>query len=330
MTMEMTWDEWKLMRKDLRRRFGQTGWILLVYYAIMNAAVGIAVFVEAMVKMMVQFSSGNYDIMEVVMDAAGGGWGYFVAAAIGMIILLLWKKPKYFREEIMEKGKPMTVGSFFAILCIFLSGQMIFQLLATVCELLLNVFGLSMMEGLNELSIDTDTFSLFLYAGILAPITEEILFRGLIQRSLMPYGKKFAIFCSAFTFGIFHGSPIQSPYAFLVGLVLGYVASEYSILWAMVLHMINNLVIADILSRLTSGLPENIANLIIWFVIAAFTVAAIIIAIVKRKQISDYLRQEKIPGTYFRCFFSSAGIITLMIVMGLNMLLTLFMIIKPL
>ena len=28
MTMEMTWDEWKLMRKDLRRRFGQTGWIL--------------------------------------------------------------------------------------------------------------------------------------------------------------------------------------------------------------------------------------------------------------------------------------------------------------
>ena len=105
---------------------------------------------------------------------------------------------------------------------------------------------------------------------------------------------------------------------------------EYSIAWAMVLHMINNLVIADILTRLTSGLPENIANLIIWFVIAAFTVAAIIIAIVKRKQISDYLRQEKTPGTYFRCFFSSAGIITLMIVMGLNMLLTLFMIIKPL
>ena len=329
--MEMTWDEWKVLRKDLRRKFGRTGWTLLIYYAIMNAAVGAAVFVEAMVKMMVQISAGNFDtMMDTAMDAAGGGWGYFVAAAIGIIILLLWKKPAYFRDELLEKGRPMTVGSFFAILCIFLSGQMIFQLLATVCELLLNVFGLSMMEGLNELSIDTDTFSLFLYAGILAPITEEILFRGLIQRSLMPYGKKFAIFCSALTFGIFHGSPIQSPYAFIVGLVLGYVAAEYSILWAMVLHMINNLVIADMLSRITSGLPETAANLIVWLVLLAFTVAAIIIIIVKRRQISQYLHQEKIPGAYLRCFFSSAGIITLMIIMGLNMLLTLFMIIKPL
>ena len=329
--MEMTWDEWKVLRKDLRRRFSSTGWILLVYYGIMNVAVGVAVFVESMVKMMVELSSGNIDaMMEVATDAAGSAWGYFVAAAIGTAILLLWKKPKYFREEIMEKGKPMTVGSFFAILCIFLSGQMVFQILATVFELVLNVFGLSMLEGMNELAMDTDEFSMFLYAGILAPVTEEILFRGLIQKSLMPYGKKFAIFCSAFTFGIFHGNLIQSPYAFAVGLVLGYVASEYSILWAMVLHMINNLVIADMLSRLTSGLPETAANLIVWFVIAAFTLAAIIIAIVKRRRIGEYLHQEKISGAYLRCFFSSAGIITLTIVMGLNMLLTLFLIIKPL
>ena len=325
--MEMTWDEWKLMRKDLRRRFSSTGWILLVYYGIMNVAVGAAVFAESIVKMMAQISSGNFDGMT---EVSGGGWGYFVAAAVGLIILLLWKKPRYFREEIMEKGKPMTVGSFFAILCIFLSGQMVFQILATVVELVLNVFGLSMLEGLNELSMDTDEFSMFLYAGILAPIIEEILFRGLIQRSLLPYGRKFAIFCSAFTFGIFHGSPIQSPYAFVVGLVLGYVASEYSILWAMVLHMINNLVIADMLSRLTSGLSDTAAGLIITAVIAAFTLAAIIIAIVKHKQIGEYLNQEKIPGAYLRCFFSSAGIITLMIVMGLNMLMTLFLIIKPL
>ena len=38
--------------------------------------------------------------------------------------------------------------------------------------------------------MDTDNFIMFLYAGILAPITEEILFRGVVQRTLLPWGRR--------------------------------------------------------------------------------------------------------------------------------------------
>lgn len=330
MTMEMTWEQWKAMKKALRRKFSTVGWTLLIYYVIMNVSVFFCMFVGSVVQTMLFLSRGDFDgLADAAMQMQENAWGYFLAAAVGMVILLVWKKPRFWRQEIWEKKKAMTPGSFFSILCIFMSGQMIYQIGVTALEMTLNLFGLSLTEGLSAMSMDMDSFDMFLYGAVLAPITEEILFRGLIQRTLMPYGRKFAIFCSAFCFGIFHGNLIQAPYAFLVGLVLGYVATEYSIAWAMVLHMFNNLVIADMLTRLTQNLPEEVSGLIILAIVAVFTVAAGIIMIVKRREIRNYLASERMNRTCLRCFFSCAGMIVLMVIMGLSIISTMVMMISP-
>lgn len=328
--MELSWEEWKTMKKGLRRKLGATGWTLLVYYLIMNAAVFLWVFAETMISTVLYAMSGDFHAMEqAAYDAAESGWGYFLAVGVGFLILLLWKKPRFLRDEVWARGKPMKCGSFFGILCIFLGCQLLSQLMLVAFELLLNVFGLTIAEGMEALSVDPDNFSMFLYSCLLAPVAEEILFRGLIQRSLMPYGKKFAIFCSAVTFGLFHGNLIQAPFAFLVGLVLGYVASEYSIGWAMLLHMINNLLLADSLNRLTSGLPEEAAALIIWGVLLFFGIAAVAVILAKRKAIREWFSQEKISKTYLGCFFSSAGMIVFLTVMGAMMVASLVMMIGP-
>ena len=317
--------------KQIRRDLSSIGWILLVYYGIMNVCVFLTVFVEVIVGMMQMMLSGNMDDMMLLAEkAAGNAWGYMLAIVIGLVILLCWKKPRFWKDEIWKKGRPMTVGSFFGILSIFLSGQMVYQIVVTATELLLNSVGLSLMEGLESMAVDSSNFSMFFYAGILAPISEEILFRGLIQRKLMPYGKKFAIICSAFAFGIFHGNLFQSPYAFAVGLVLGYVAAEHSIAWAMVLHMINNLVLADMLPRLTEGLGDIGSALVMWAVIAVFTIGAIVVLIVKRREISAWTHRERMNKMCLKCFFSCPGMIILMVLMGLSMVLTAFMMIAPL
>ena len=93
-------------------------------------------------------------------------------------------------------------------------------------------------------------------ASILAPLWEELLFRGYVLRTLRPYGKRFAVMGSGVLFGLFHGNLLQTPYAVLMGLVLGYLTVEYSIHWAVLLHLFNNLVLADLLSRITASLPE--------------------------------------------------------------------------
>ena len=328
--MELTYEQWKQARKEVKRRMSVSGWTVLVYNWIVSICATGIMAAEVIAKVAEGMISGDFmSIENAVLQSAENAWGYVLAVAIGFLILLFWKKPRYFRNEIFAKGAPMKAGSFFAILCIFISGQMVFQVLTTGLEFGLNCFGYTITKGLESLQANSDNFSMFLYGSILAPITEEILFRGFVQRSMLPFGKKLAILVSALTFSLFHVNLIQIPYAFVVGLVLGYVAAEYNILWAMVLHMINNLVLGDLLYRLLGWLPDETANLIVWGVVLAFSVAAVVLLVVKRRDIKAWLQKEQIVGPYAACYFTCAGTIAFLIVMGISTVITTRAMITP-
>lgn len=299
----------------MRHDYSTQGWALLVYLGIMNFAVmllaGLATIYLLCTEMLSDAELNMDALLNRILDISG--WGYLLAILIGAVVLLLWKKPKFCFGTLWTRGKPMTVGAFFGILAVFMSAQLFSQLGIIATELGLNLFGLSLDEYLESASVSTDGLSMFLYAGLGAPIAEEILFRGLVIRSMEPHGKRFAIFASALLFGMFHGNLIQTPFAFLVGLVLGYVALEYNIGWAMVLHMFNNLIVADVIPRLLSGLPEAVSDLIFWGVLIAFGVAAIVVLILKRRQIGEYLSREQEDQTCYQAFFTAPGIIVLLV-----------------
>ena len=67
-----------------------------------------------------------------------------------------------------------------------------------------------------------------------------------------------------------------------------------------------------------------------WAIIAAFTVAAIVVLIVRRKDVREYLHRERLNSLYVKCFFSCPGMIILMILMGLSMIFTGVLMIGPL
>ena len=128
---------------------------------------------------------------------------------------------------------------------------------------------------------------------------------------------------SAFLFGLFHGNLLQTPYAFLVGLVLGYVAVEYSVGWSMALHIFNNLVLADLLSRLTANLPEVAASVLELTIFTGFFAAAVAILIANRARARAYIQSEWIDRRCLKCFFFSAGVIVLTVLMVINMMIAL-------
>lgn len=314
----------KMYAKHLRRTFSVVGWTLVIYYVLMNTAVAMVMMVDVvrkMLPMIVENPNYELDTNALVEMATQNGWGYIMAVVIGLFVLLVWKGKDYWRNEIFAKGKPMTVGTFFAVMSITLGVQLVASLLSSVLELLLNQFGLSMMSVLESTSGQSNSFSMFIYASICAPVTEEILFRGFVQRTLQPYGKKFAVFGSAVLFGLFHGNLIQTPYAFMVGLVLGYVAAEYNVIWAMVLHMVNNMVLADLLTRVTSAISAGLTEIVTGIVIFGFGIAAVVILIVKRKKIGAYLRQERMDRRVLKNFFINGGVITLTVLMLANLLM---------
>lgn len=76
---------------------------------------------------------------------------------------------------------------------------------------------------------------------VIAPLVEEFSFRGALLKSFSKYGTNFAIVFTALLFGLMHGNLLQAPFAFLTGLVLGYVAVRSGSIWRGVLiHFVVN------------------------------------------------------------------------------------------
>lgn len=79
--------------------------------------------------------------------------------------------------------------------------------------------------------------------GILAPILEEIFFRGyIVEQCAQRNGMRMAIISGAVIFAFFHMDLYRALYAFIVGLLLNYIYIETRSLWLTILiHMANNL-----------------------------------------------------------------------------------------
>lgn len=322
--------EERLQIKQIRKKINSTGWTMLIYYAIMTEFVTLAMMVDMVIYGVGQVLSGAVsDPMEIfymMMDRMqatmfSNGWGYILAIVVGAAILLLWKKPRFYKEMFV-KEKKMTFPDFIQLLCVFISAQMVLQLVAYGLEWVLNLVGLSAMQALEMASFTSTGVSMFLYASFIGPVAEELLFRGLVVRTLRPYGKQLAILVSALLFGLFHGNIIQSPFAFAVGLVLAYVTVEYSIVWAIVLHVINNFVLADLPSRFAPLLPEGVMDLITNVIMGAFTIAAIVLLIVRRREVKAYFAENRISKPERKALASSPSFWIFAGLMSVSALLT--------
>lgn len=85
----------------------------------------------------------------------------------------------------------------------------------------------------------------YLVVCILAPLAEEVIFRGAVLRTMLDHweGRKrwTAIIISALLFGLAHMNPAQIPHAFLIGLLLGWLYERSrSLIPCVVLHCANN------------------------------------------------------------------------------------------
>ncbi|MBO7251131.1 MAG: CPBP family intramembrane metalloprotease [Oscillospiraceae bacterium] len=303
------------INKLLRKEFSILGWLLLAYYLLLNTLVTVQMMVDSAGQILQNLLSGRF-LLELDFDALiNNGWGYFAAAVVAFVILYAWKGADYWRDEIFHREKKMTFGVFFCAACLCIGGQMISTIWLTALELLYNLFDASILTTLEQVSGSNTTFSMVIYGALVAPISEEIVFRGFILRSLRPYGRRFAIFGSALLFALFHGNLLQGPFAFLVGLIMGYLACEYSIKWAIALHVFNNLILAEGLTRLLEVLPYPVADVVNMLIFGGFFAVSILILNVKKAQILEYNQGEWIDRRCVKCLLTSPGILVFALLM---------------
>ncbi len=113
--------------------------------------------------------------------------------------------------------------------------------------------------GLPDLMQDTflgmsrNVFGIISIA-IMAPLVEELLFRGAIQGYMLRKGMKplNAILIASAIFGIVHMNPIQIPFAFAIGLIFGWLYYRTgSVVPGIVGHFINNSIACIQMATLT-------------------------------------------------------------------------------
>lgn len=152
-----------------------------------------------------------------------------------------------------------------------------------------------------------------IYAGLIAPIAEEMLFRGFLLKMLRRYSALVAIVFTSLSFGIFHGTLLQSVPAIFIGALLALIDLRHdSIIPSIILHIATNcLSIAQIWIPLQ--MPFSLqSNLII---------AAVLLVLILILNIGKLKDQFKNIKTVFRLSYTSisyivflAGYIALIII----------------
>ena len=151
------------------------------------------------------------------------------------IALFMWRKWSPVSGNYI-KSRPWTVlfWTFLAALGLILPSEWLQEKMPELPNFLDDSF-----EGI------VNTPGGYLALGIIAPLAEEVVFRGAILRSLLEKFSKpwTAIVISALLFALIHLNPAQMPHAFLVGLLLGWMYWRTgSIIPGVLLHVVNNTV----------------------------------------------------------------------------------------
>ena len=116
--------------------------------------------------------------------------------------------------------------------------------------------------------------------AILPALVEEFALRGIALGALKKFGNGFAIILTAILFGIMHGNIEQIPFAFMLGLYLGFAVIRTGTMWtAVAIHLINNgfAFLLDMLSGNLSTLEINTISYFYFMLTVVLTVVGILL-----------------------------------------------------
>lgn len=288
----MGWD-WHKFRKDTAFATRNLVWYTLIMSVVTE-------MVSAMVSALTKTGGSSESLISEVTGTAASA-GMIAGVLIGVFCLFKIDGTKAEKIDIFQKSKrKMTAGAFSRFCIYMIMAQMVFSLIAAAAELILNQLGLS-MDTLTELaSVGSDMgIMMMIYAGFVGPVVEELVFRGFLMRRFEKYGKGFAVIVSAVLFGVMHGNPLQIVFGTLVGLILGYIAIEYSIKWSIILHIANNFILGDVIGGLFGLLPDDVEGIAFTVFLGIGFVIGFVLLIIRRKEWISWLKENAAPGSYY-------------------------------
>ncbi|WP_297236952.1 type II CAAX endopeptidase family protein [uncultured Faecalicoccus sp.] len=215
-----------------------------------------------------------------------------MAITMGMFFLgKAWLKPNLDRRLFSKK-----LPHFFSYLVILLGVNFY---VSFIYQLVINHFDVPTTD-ISILFTGTVWIDLVIlaYTVLIGPVFEELLFRGVILRTLDKYHRTFAILVSSALFGMMHMNLSQGVTTFFIGCVLAYASlKEESMTLPIVLHIVNNLV-----AVLSVALP--VLSIFFSLGLIACFVGMVYLLHRHKDKIPELFKREHCDYPYGKMFFS--------------------------
>ena len=302
-------NESKVMKKIIKKDFNKLGLTLLMQELTANIVIILGVVGVIIMQVLKDPNISEEQLMQIFEKVCFSGTMSIIAVIISFIPFLIYRGRKFFQYDLKEENRKFTLKTVIISFIILFSVNNVLCLFADGLEFGLNSLGLSANSALKDLEVlNESTISMLIYSCIIGPIFEEFVYRGAVLRSLEKYGKKFAILVSAILFGLMHGNFYQIFMAAGIGIILGYLATEYSIKITILLHICNNTCVQAI-SQIASYLGDNVGSIINISMIVISLIILIIASICNKNYIREWLQNNKIEKLIILRFITSITII---------------------
>lgn len=292
--------------------------------------IGLATFVSMILVNIIQ--GIFFAVIGVVnQELLSAQWINYAAIAISFYLIgfpVFYLMIKKLPEE--EKRESRTLGVFEVIKICFMSYSLVYivNLLTNLLMMLIAVFkGSEVTNPLLNLLEGSNWIWSLVFAGILSPIIEEMMFRGIMLNKLRGYGDKIAIITTAVLFGLFHANFSQFFYAVALGMIFAYVTLKTgTIKYSIILHIVVNIMGGVILPALVGDGSNIVVVGCVGVVLLAIVIVGLVLLVKNKKNISlldGEIKLEK--GTVFKTIWVNVGMILYIVICLISMISILFM-----
>lgn len=280
------------MKEKFKSFFAAIGYLLLVFLIQISISLigGIALGIYYIVKGISDSSNGTLAMeqnMNELVNIASKLTSLFLlisSIVTVLIFILIFKiRKKNYKEE-LQFNKTKKNNIIIAVVLGF-SGWLINSgILSILQEINLFKEQFQTMDNMLSPVMQGNIFIILLTVGIVAPFTEEFIFRGVIYKTLNKrISIKWSIIIQGILFGVFHMNLIQGTYAAFLGILFGYLTYKSKSIWpAIIMHITNN-----IIATLSGFVLDYVAmNIVGYLTFVVLGITGIMISILYIKNIN--------------------------------------------
>lgn len=256
-----------------------------------SLAMGLAIIAYLVMQTIFSMVLEVFNLKELYRESALFMYAFnILAISVGSValpfgIMALVNKKKYTGPVIPNqpvKAADAFAWVFLGTLCV--ASNLIVSYISLISQ---SIFGYELTQGTTTPPDSVFACVLELIALAVVPaICEEFAMRCCSLQLLNKYGRGFSVFAVSIVFGLLHGNIVQFLFAFLVGLILGYVTIQTNnIMPAIFIHFINNgvSVVQDIVKSYVGGEAASTAVLVTYAVFAVLGLISLVYLVVKKK-----------------------------------------------